>query len=171
MSKATNEIVFETERLFVRPYTMDDLHLFFRLNGDEEVMRYIRPAQTLEQSKEFLQKIIADYIKLPGKGRWGMFLKEDNHFIGSFAIIPVDNTDKLQLGYALTREYWGNGFASESVRRGIQYAFGKLDLVEIAGITFAENIPSQKVLLKSGFVFDKTFIEEGKEMHLYICSR
>jgi RimJ/RimL family protein N-acetyltransferase len=171
MNRSDNKIVFETERLLVYPYTMDDLHHFFRLNGNEDVMRYIRPAQTIEQTKEFLQKIITDYKKLPGKGRWALYLKNDHRFVGTFAIIPIADTDMLQLGYALAKEDWGKGYASEAVKGGVQYAFDKLDLTEIAGIIFPENIASQKVLLKNGFVFDKTFIEEEKELHLYVRKR
>jgi ribosomal-protein-alanine N-acetyltransferase len=171
MNKPNDTIVFETERLLIRPYTMDDLHHFFKLNGDEDVMRYIRPAQNLQLTKEFLKKIIADYAKLPGKGRWAIFLKEDNRFVGSFAIIPIENTDQLQIGYALAKEDWGKGYASESVRGGMQYAFNKLALTEIAAITFPENVPSQKILLKNGFVFDKIFTEEEKELNLFIRKR
>jgi len=171
MPVSTSHIVFETERLFMRPYTLNDLHHFFRLNGDEDVMRYIRPAQTLQQTKEFLQKIIDAYSERPGTGRWAMFSKTDHQFMGSFAIIPIDNTSQLQLGYALIKENWGKGFASEAVKGGLQYAFDHLRLTEIAGITYRENIPSQKVLLKNGFVFDKTFFEDDKELHLYICRR
>jgi len=163
--------VFETERLFVRPYTMDDLTLFFRLNGDNEVMRYIRPAQNLEQTTEFLQKIIHSYQERPGIGRWAMISKADQQFAGSFAIIPIDNSIQLQLGYALLKENWGKGYASESVKGGLQYAFDQLGLIEIAAITYPENIPSQKVLLKNGFVFDKTFMEEEKELQFYIRRR
>jgi [ribosomal protein S5]-alanine N-acetyltransferase len=171
-----NGIVFETERLIVRPYTMDDFKNFYRLNGDEDVMRFIRPAQTKKQSKEFLQKIIAAYDERPGIGRWAMFLKKKNEFVGSFAIIPVENTDqsdsyRMQLGYALVKESWGKGYATESVKEGLQYAFDHLKLSEIAGITYPENFPSQKVLLKNGFVFDKTFLEEERELHLYICKK
>lgn len=151
----------------IRPYTMDDLDHFFRLNGDEEVMRYIRPFQTLQQSKEFLKKIIAAYAERPGTGRWAMFLKEDQQYAGSFAIIPVEQSDQLQLGYALLKQNWGKGYASESVKGGIEYAFGHLGLTEIAGITYPQNVASQKVLLKNGFVFDKTFVEGGREMILY----
>ena len=168
MRKSGKQIIFKTERLFVRPYSMDDFDNFFRLNGDEEVMRYIRPAQTREQSKEFLQKIIAAYIERPGIGRWGMFLREDEKFVGSFAIIPIEHSDKLQLGYALLKENWGKGYASESVKKGIQYAFDKLQLAEIAAITFPENVSSQKVLLKNGFSFDITFSEGDKLLNLYM---
>ncbi|MBL7740052.1 MAG: GNAT family N-acetyltransferase [Chitinophagaceae bacterium] len=171
VNAVTNHIIFETERLFIRPYTMDDLDNFFGLNGDEEVMRYIRPAKTMEECREFLQTIIAAYTERPGIGRWGMFAKDQNEFIGSFAVIPVEKSDKVQLGYALLKENWGKGYASESVKGGIQYAFDTLGLKEIAGITFPENIPSQNVLLKNGFVFDSMITEDGKPLHLYMLRR
>jgi ribosomal-protein-alanine N-acetyltransferase len=176
MSKSGKQIIFETERLIVRPYSMDDFKNFYRLNGDEDVMRFIRPAQSKKQSKEFLQKIIAAYAERPGMGRWGMFLKNKGGFVGSFAIIPVENSKqsdsyRMQLGYALVKESWGKGYATEAVKGGLQYAFGHLKLIEIAGITYPENVISQKVLLKNGFVFDKIFFEEERELHLYICRR
>ena len=164
-------IIFETERLFVRPYTMDDLDLFYRLNGDEEVMRYIRPAQTKAKSKDFLKKIIKEYSEQPGLGRWAMLRKADQEFVGSFAVIPIVNSGRIQLGYALLKEYWGSGYASESVKEGLNYAFCQYGLKEIAGITEAANVISQKVLLKNGFVFESSFREEKKEMNLYNCKR
>src|SRR5689334_21466210 len=105
----SSRVIFETERLSIRSYTIDDFENFFRLQGDEEIMRYIRPAQTREQSKDFFEKILTRYEELPGQGRWAMFLKEDNRFIGSFAIIPIEKSKRLQLGYALLKEEWGKG--------------------------------------------------------------
>ena len=171
MTTLVDNIVFDTERLNIRRYTSDDLHHFFKLNGDADIMRFIRPAQTLQQSKEFLHRIISDYENWPGMGRWAMFSKSDQQFIGSFAIIPIENSHRFQLGYALVKNDWGKGYASESVKGGIQYAFERLGLKEIAGITFPENLPSQKVLLKNGFVFDSTFAEEEKQLNLYIRKR
>lgn len=171
MIDPARNIVFETERLIVRPYTPGDFDLFFKLNGDEEVMRYIRPPQSREQTHEFLKKIINDYKERPGTGRWAMLVKAGNRFVGSFAIIPVNNSMRMQLGYALLKEEWGKGYASESVKGGIPYAFQQLGLDEITGITYPENIPSQKVLLKNGFVFEKTFLEEGRELNLYTCRK
>ncbi len=42
-------IIFETERLIVLPYTKDNADNFFALNGDEEIMRYMRPAKSGEE--------------------------------------------------------------------------------------------------------------------------
>jgi RimJ/RimL family protein N-acetyltransferase len=171
LTTLVNNLVFETERLKILRYTTGDLHHFFKLNGDADVMRYIRPAQTLEQTEEFLQRIISDYETWPGMGRWAMFSRDDQQFVGSFAIIPVENSGRFQLGYALVKNDWGKGYASESVKGGIQYAFDRLGLKEIAGITFPENVSSQKVLLKNGFVFDSSFTEDEKQLNLYICRK
>lgn len=171
MSRYTYDIIFETERLIIRRYTPEDLHHFFKLNGDGDVMRYIRPVQTLEQSEAFLQRIIVDYESWPGMGRWAMFLKKNNEFVGSFAIIPVENSSRLQLGYALVKKDWGKGYASECVKAGLDYAFNRLGLNEIAGITFSNNISSQRVLLKNGFEFESNFTEDDKQLKLFIRKR
>jgi [ribosomal protein S5]-alanine N-acetyltransferase len=161
-------VLFQTPRLYIRHYTLDDFENFFRLNGDPEIMRYIRPAQPRDKSLLFLKEIIARYEEQPGLGRWGMFSHSDHEFVGSFAVIPVQNSDKLQLGYSLLKENWGKGYASEAVAGGIRYMFDTLGLTEIAGITFPENTASQKVLLRSGFAFDKMIKEEDGEMNLYM---
>jgi ribosomal-protein-alanine N-acetyltransferase len=161
-------VLFQTDGLYIRHYVPDDFENFFRLNGDPEIMRYIRPAQPREQSLVFFREIIARYKEQPGLGRWGMFNHTDHTFIGSFAVIPVQNSDKLQLGYSLLKENWGKGYASEAVAGGIRYMFDVLELTEIAGITFPENTASQKVLLRSGFVFNRKIEEADGEMNLYV---
>ena len=47
-------MILQSERLYVRRYTLDDEEAFYRLNSDEEIMRYIRPPKDREQSKQFL---------------------------------------------------------------------------------------------------------------------
>ena len=163
----SHQVIFETERLIVRQYVFDiDADNFFHLNGDEEVVRYIRPAKTREESLFFLKEVIADYLVRPFMGRWAVDDKMTGEFIGSFAFIPVDGTEDSQLGYALLKKNWGKGYATELMREGIRYVFEKTSLNEVYGNTEAANIASQKVLLKVGFTLHKTFNEKEKE----ICS-
>ena len=56
--KGSVQILFETERLIVRHYTNDDGNNFFLLNGDEEIMRFIRPVKTREETDLFLLEIL-----------------------------------------------------------------------------------------------------------------
>ena len=162
------QIIFQTERLTVRHYTKDDSYNFFLLNGDEEIMRYIRPAKSREDADAYLLEIIGAYEQHPGEGRWAAVNKQTNEFVGSFAFIPIENTDKMQLGYSLLKRYWGKGFATELTLAGLQYVFTKTPLTEIFGVTETPNIVSQKVLLKAGFTLQHTFKEGEKELLRFV---
>lgn len=164
MNGTTPQIIFETERLFIRCYTQEDRNNFFLLNGDEEIMRYIRPAKTKEDSDLFLQEVINYTEENPLYGRWAVNEKQTGGFVGSFAVIPVEKKDKMQLGYALLKSSWGKGYATELTEAGLKYVFTKTGLTEIFAITESQNIPSQKVLIKAGFIQSGSFMEGEKEI-------
>jgi ribosomal-protein-alanine N-acetyltransferase len=164
--------IFETERLIVRQYTEEDKDLIFLLGGNEAVMRYIRPVNTKEESYQFLLENIALYEKNPHGGRWAVMEKANGLFAGSFAIIPMpSDPEKIQLGYALIPENWGRGFATELTKAGLDYFMKHYELPEICGVTEIPNTISQKVLLKAGFQPAGSFMEEGKELLLFVVKR
>lgn len=147
-------MILSSERLYVRPYTLNDEELFFMLNGDAEIMRYIRPVKTREQSNLFLKENIRFYQDHPGLGRWALLKKDTDEFVGTFSLLPLEHTNDIHIGYALLKEHWGKGYAAEIVGAGTQYAFEILKLSTIVAVTYEENVPSQKVLEKNGFVRD-----------------
>ena len=162
-------ILFETERLIVRHYTVNDGDNFFLLNGDEEIMRYIRPAKTREETDQFLTEILQKMEEDPATGRWAVEEKHTGVFVGSFAFIPIERMeDKMQLGYALLKPNWGKGYATELTMAGLQYVFTKTTLSQIFAVTEVLNTASQKVLLKAGFTFHSTYKEGAKELFQYI---
>lgn len=163
--------LIESERLYVRYLEMSDLESYYQLNGDEEIMRYIRPAKNREETELFLKEVIENYKKEKIDWRLALLGKDTDTFVGSFAIIPLENTSDLQLGYSLLKEYWGKGYATEITKAGMQYAFNVLGLTLIYGVTEAENIASQHVLLKCGFVLEKTAVKEGRKLNLYKATR
>src|SRR5688500_785956 len=170
--KGSAHILFETQRLIVRHYTKDDSQNFFLLNGDEEIMQYIRPAKTRREADLFLSEIIEKYEEDPSVGRWATEDKHTGAFVGSFAFIPIEGSaDKMQLGYALLKQNWGKGYATELTNGGIQYVFSKTDIAVIFGITETGNIASQKVLLKAGFALETTYSEGNKQLNLYCKMR
>lgn len=161
-------ILFETERLRVRHFTTDDSDNFFLLNGDEDIMRFIRPVKTRGETDLFLLEILQKQKENPAVGRWAVTLKNTGEFVGSFAFIPIDGTDKMQLGYALLKQNWGKGYATELTMAGLQYVFSKTGLTEIFAITEVPNLASQKVLVKAGFTLDSTYTEGSKELFQYV---
>ena len=142
------------------------------MGGNEEVMRYIRPVSTKEESDKFLLDNIELYNKNPNRGRWAAIEKTTGQFVGSFAIIPIpDDVEKIQLGYSFLPEHWGKGFATEVTKRGLDYFLATDTLPEIYGITEIPNTASQKVLLKAGFQPFGTKMEGEKELLVFIVKR
>jgi [ribosomal protein S5]-alanine N-acetyltransferase len=168
MNKSTPHIVFETERLIVRHYTEADADDFFLLNSDPEVMRYIRPVKSREDTDLFFAEVIQYSKDNPAYGRMAVNEKLSNIFVGSFAVIPLEKTNHMQLGYSLLPAYWGKGFATELTKAGLNYIFTQTNLEEIFGVTESENADSQKVLLKSGFIHHSNVMEGTKELHRFI---
>lgn len=165
--------IFETERLEVRHYTKEDGDNFFLLNGDEEIVRYIRPAKSREECDEFLMQNIRRYQEKPLEGRWAAVDKHSHELIGSFAFIPIPNADKsdserMQLGYSLLKPHWGKGYATELTLAGIEYVFTKTPLTELFAVTEARHAVSQKVLLKAGFKLDETYWEGERELIRFV---
>jgi RimJ/RimL family protein N-acetyltransferase len=164
-------MIFETNRLLVRTYNENDKENFFLLNGSEEVMRYIRPVKTREECDAFLLEVTAYSEAEKLYGRWAVEDKLTKAFVGSFAIIPVEGKEQMQLGYALLKEHWRKGYATELTVAGLHYVFTKTPLDPIYAYTEGPNISSQKVLLKAGFKPNGSYNEKGKEIVGFVLGR
>ena len=160
-------IILQSTRLYVRRYVPEDLDSFYLMNSDPELMRYIRPPKNFEEARNFLKENIDFYTANPGLGRWALVSKLNDYHVGSLSLLPLEQTSDIHIGYVLLKPYWGLGYATEIVETGIRYAFDQLQLKTLTGVTYPENIPSQKVLLRNGFAFERSFYENGKESRLF----
>lgn len=152
--------IFETERLLIRQFVPEDQAAFIKLNSDPEIVRYIRPPKDEAGCIHFFHENLAAYITQPLMGRWAMLYKESLEHVGSFAIIPKLHSTEVQLGYALFTEHWGKGYATESVKGGLKYAFQVMKLAQVWGLTRHENTISGKVLQKCGFTFHSSYTDK-----------
>ena len=112
-TNTTAMVLFESERLYVKPYTKDDADIFFALNGDAEIMQHIREPKTKEQSDAFLEENLKFYNDHPGLGRFAVFTKDYNSFAGSFSLLSIDKSENIHLGYAMLKQFHGKGMATE----------------------------------------------------------
>jgi ribosomal-protein-alanine N-acetyltransferase len=164
--------IFETERLKIRRYNLDDCDRFYQLSGSEEVMRYIRPVISKADSDKSLVQNIHQYTLQPNTGRWAMFEKDTDTFVGSFSILVMDtDKNKLHIGYALLPQFWGRGLASEVLKQGINFFFNNHSAGTLYAITEQPNVNSQKVLIKCGFLYHATQKEGEKEVFIYVLNR
>jgi ribosomal-protein-alanine N-acetyltransferase len=160
-------IIFETKRILVRQFTPADEEDFVAMNANEEVMRYIRPAKTREDAIAFLHENLDLYKSMPGYGRWAAIDKTRNRFAGSFAVIPLQYTPHIQIGYLLMPPWWGKGLASEMLLGGLDYCRVNLALSYVVAVTRQQNHPSKHILRKAGFSEVGLHYEDGVYDNLF----
>ena len=147
-------IVFSTERLILRTFTLDDAQLLVDLNSNPEVLKYLHELPVNEEkAQKVLQEIILPQYKLYNHGRWAVHLKSSGEFIGWCGLKFVKERNEIDLGYRFFQQYWGKGYATEAAKATLEYGFQVLSLKHIMAMAHLENIGSQNVIRKCGMKY------------------
>lgn len=144
--------VIETERLILRPLTVNDAEAVFEWTGDRRVAEYmIYPChENIEVTREWLYSL-AD---LENEYTWGFVRKSDGKLIGSGGIRFKPKENVWNFGYNLRYDCWCMGYATESTKRMIEYAYSENNAREFVAEHAIENTSSGKVIEKCGLVFE-----------------
>jgi RimJ/RimL family protein N-acetyltransferase len=147
----------ETERLVLRQAATSDLDEWGqRVFADPDVIRYMpkrdmSPRARAERAKGVYDRNWAQH----GYGGWVVTDKSDRQLIGSCELEYLEETDEVELGYALAKAYWGKGIATEAARACVRFGFENARLERIIAVVLPENIASWRVLEHIGFVYEK----------------
>ncbi len=151
--------VIETERLILRPWSLSDLDDFYEYARMPEVgpMAGWNP----HTSKDGSQKILEMFIN--NKNDLAIVLKENNKAIGSLGVHQswADEQEEfkelkvMELGYAMSKDYWGRGIMPEAVKAVIELCFDKFELDMLTIGHFDFNNQSRRVIEKCGFKYYK----------------
>jgi ribosomal-protein-alanine N-acetyltransferase len=148
----------ETERLILRRMTLDDARAVFAYASDPDVTRYViwNMHRTIEDSKRFLRSLVEGYENAEAAD-WGIVCKENGKFIGGCGIVGWSPEHaRAELGYVLSREYWGRDLMPEAVRAMIRFGFERMGLNRIEARCIAENAASARVMEKVGMSHEGT---------------
>lgn len=136
----------------IRKFTLDDVASTFAYSSDFENTHYMLmvPNKTIEETREFLVKCIAEYEKEnPEYVSFAVVL--DNQHIGEvFAYLSEKEAD---IGWLINKRYWGNGYATEAAKLLVEYIKKELHRTDIVAYCDARNIASQKVMKNIGMEF------------------
>jgi RimJ/RimL family protein N-acetyltransferase len=162
------QVFLETERVILRRFTMADVDLLFKLDGDPEVMRFInggRPTPRDAIQNGFLRRHLRGYERYKTFGRWAAIEKATGEFLGWFSFAPPEGagTGEVELGYRLRRAAWGKGYATEVSRALIHKGFTELGVRRVTANTMTVNTASRRVMEKVGLRFVRTYFMEWPE--------
>ena len=172
------DVRIETPRLILRPWREADLADFYEYASVDGVgqMAGWQPHKSMEDSRLILNSFIAQ------KRTFALELKENGKTIGSLGLEMTEEDPDIpselagrEIGYVLSKTYWGRGLMPEAVKAVIDYCFRKLNFDYLTCCHFDRNRQSWRVIEKCGFAFlkDTRFerrdgvVEKSKKYLLY----
>lgn len=152
----------DTERLRLRPFTDDDGDNLFRLQSAPDVLRYWDSPPWTDRSS--IERFMTGCRRMEEDGsgvRTAIERMPDGAFIGWCTFNSWNpGFRSASLGYCLTQEAWGHGYATEAARALLRWAFDTLDLNRVQAEADTRNIASARVLEKLGFIHEGTLRED-----------
>jgi len=152
----------ETNRLILRPITIEDAQDLFELDSNPKVHIFLgnKPVKTIEESEAIIANVLNQYQN-NGVGRLAMIEKSTNQFIGWSGLKYEENLRKefnyYDLGYRLKEQFWGKGYATEAALASLDYGFKDLKLKEIGATADINHIASNTILKKIGMQHSGAF--------------
>ncbi len=152
-------MIFSTARLIARRFDPRDLEPFVAMRNDPQVFRYQSwDSYTEDQGRTLLQELSR---MNPGDPGWFQLALEDRvsgSFVGDCGIDISEKDRRLaEIGYTIRPLYWGRGLCTEAVTALTDYAFATFGLHRITASVDPRNIPSCRVLEKSGYTKEAHF--------------
>jgi ribosomal-protein-alanine N-acetyltransferase len=146
-------MILRTDRLTLRPLQSTDVEAIASYSLRPEFIRFLPlPPQTMETAAQFVERAVANDQPDP-KGDWlfAIQIREAPRLIGTIRI-GVRSVEHRQgdLGYAVHPDHWRKGYATEALRRILEFGFENLSLERIWATADVRNVASWRVMEKAG---------------------
>ena len=137
----------------------------YRNSQDEDNRRFVPDEvfDSLEETKEVVDHIIASYDSVDGPFIYAVIRKKDYANIGYVQLVKIE--EGWEVGYHIAKRYTGHGYATEAVKLFLDYIKDNMDTKQVYGIALFENKASRRVLEKCGFelIYEGNGIYQGSE--------
>ncbi|WP_404468927.1 GNAT family N-acetyltransferase [Sutcliffiella horikoshii] len=152
----------ETERLSIRELESDDLQAIYNIRSNKDIFKYVIWGPiNFENTKKMLDRQI-DFQNEQERKVYVFAVTSSNNIVGECFLVITDHNETAEIGYYFGPEYWGNGYAVETVNALLEFGFTDLGLHRIFAKCDFENIGSINVLSKAGFRLEGELKKESK---------
>ena len=142
-------------RLLFREWREEDKEELFLAASDNEIgpMAGWKPHKSVEDSLNVIRNVLSE------ENTFAIIEKESGKIVGSTGLFtPQEKTIErgeyeIEVGYWISRDRWGKGYATETVKRMLEYAFETLKMEKVWCGAFVGNIRSIRVQEKCLFVY------------------
>ena len=163
----------ETDRLLLRLYNDNDIDFLESMLTNPNVVRYIGNGQIRDEEgiQNFLGWIYSMYSRNHNYGLKIIVEKGSNKRIGHAGLVPqmINGKEEIEIGYWISEEYWGRGFATEAARALSDFGKNQLQIGKLIALIQKGNSASQRVAEKISMKIEKELYLDGKEVFVYYC--
>lgn len=157
----------ETPRVIVRDFEIKDANDLQEILGDEETMLNCEKAYSIEKTVSFLK----DFC-IGRKAAVAAVHRESGKMIG-YILFNEISSGVYEIGWFFNKSYWRKGYAYESCRAVIDYAFDSLHAHKVFAETI-DGIKSVSLMKKLGMRSEgiqrsqvKDNLGNWADLHLY----
>ncbi|MFQ3231374.1 GNAT family N-acetyltransferase [Reinekea sp.] len=164
--------VLETQRLRLREFKATDKEAFAALNASPEFSRYFgngEPIGRLDSWK--VMAMIAGHWQLYGFGFWLVEEIETKKLVGRIGIWHPDGWPGTEIGWGISPEFWGKGYAKEAALAAMKWGFENLAVDELISVIHPENKASKNLALAVGESYSHNEDVFGKPSEIYKITR
>ncbi len=158
-----------TTRLVLRPFTLEDTDPLHQILNQDGVLQYFPKSDPPPRDR--VEKLINHQLKHWGEhgyGWWAVEQRQKPGLMGWCGLQFLPETQEIEVGYLLGRDFWGQGFATEAAWASLHFGFEALKMQnDIIGIVHPENIASRRVLEKLGLAFTERTVYFDMDCYRY----
>ncbi len=147
-----------TNRLIIRNFLKGDAQDLYEILGDDETMEYCEPAYTFEKTEKFLEAFC-----IGRNGAVAAVHKETGKVIGYILFHELED-EIYEIGWFFNKAYWRQGYAYESCKAVIDYAFGELKAHKIVAETI-DAVKSVSLMKKLGMELEGIQRSQTRDNH------
>lgn len=148
-------MILETKRLRIRPISLNDTNEVFEYRRNRLVNRYQAwIPETIDDVVAFIENVAG---KVNEPNTWFQFViidKKTERIIGDLGIhfLEIDNkNDQVEVGCTLSEDFQNQGYATEAVKRIVDYLFIDLSKHKITALIDPDNRNSIRLVERIGF--------------------
>jgi RimJ/RimL family protein N-acetyltransferase len=142
-------VIVETDRLILRPPQAEDHARWAEMNQDKETMRFIGGVSAPPQTWRMLRSMAGCWA-LDGFGMFSVIEKATGLWIGRLGPWMPFGWPGTEVGWGLTKDALGKGYATEGAAASIDWAIDNLGWTDIIHCIDPENTPSRRVAERLG---------------------
>lgn len=148
-----NKLTLKTNRLIlseINPGDTDNIHALHSLPETDEFN-----TMGIPENRETTEKLVKEWVemqKAEPRSRYTFKIESGDKFLGLIGLknLGVPNYRSGEVWYKLHKDFWGNGYATEALKRLLEFCFIDLELHRVEAGCAVENIGSIRVLEKAG---------------------